>query len=240
MMAPMIGPIQNSQSWPIYAPPANSAGPVLRAGLTEVLVTGIEMRWMRVRARPIGMPAKPAAAPFDVVPMMTKRKKNVITTSVRKQLPRPVFAGAEIAIAIGGETAGDPAGLARCDQPQYHGGDDGADHLGDDVGDDVLAGAAPGAPQADGDRRVEVAARDVTDGISHGQHGQAECKGNAEKADPEVRKAGSQYCGAATTQHQPKRAKELGDNAPGNIAVHRCPPTFTNQILTVENPLVQP
>src|SRR6201999_2986258 len=73
--APAIGASQKSQSWPIYSPPANNAGPVLRAGLTEVFVTGIDTRWIRVRARPIGIPAKPAAAPFDVVPTMMKRKK---------------------------------------------------------------------------------------------------------------------------------------------------------------------
>jgi hypothetical protein len=51
--APMIGATQNSRSWPMCSPPANSAGPVLRAGLTEVLVTRIvgievlegELRW---------------------------------------------------------------------------------------------------------------------------------------------------------------------------------------------------
>ena len=42
--APMIGATQNSQSWPMYSPPANSAGPVLRAGLTDVLVIGMLMR----------------------------------------------------------------------------------------------------------------------------------------------------------------------------------------------------
>src|SRR5271163_407434 len=76
--APRIGAIQNSHSCAICSPPANNAGPVLRAGLTEVLVTGIETRWISVSARPIGIPAKPAAAPFDVVPMMMNRKKNVI------------------------------------------------------------------------------------------------------------------------------------------------------------------
>src|SRR5436190_24114080 len=77
----------------MYSPPANRAGPVLRAGLTEVLVTGIETKWIRVSARPIGIPAKPVAAPFEVVPMMTKRKKNVSTISVIKQLPRPYLPG---------------------------------------------------------------------------------------------------------------------------------------------------
>ena len=42
--APRMGASQNSQSCAMYAPPANSAGPVLRAGLTEALVTGIRKR----------------------------------------------------------------------------------------------------------------------------------------------------------------------------------------------------
>ena len=39
MTAPISGATQNSQSCPIYSPPANRAGPVLRAGLTEVEVS---------------------------------------------------------------------------------------------------------------------------------------------------------------------------------------------------------
>ena len=40
------------------APPMIAATPVERAGFTEVLSTGIEVRWMRVRARPIARPAR--------------------------------------------------------------------------------------------------------------------------------------------------------------------------------------
>ena len=36
-----MGASQNSHSCSMAHPPANSAGPVLRAGLTEVLVTGM-------------------------------------------------------------------------------------------------------------------------------------------------------------------------------------------------------
>ncbi len=93
MIAPRIGATQNSQSWLVYAPPANRAGPVLRAGLTEVFVTGIDTRWISVSARPIGIPAKPEAAPLDVVPMMMNRKKNVITASQTKQATIPYFPG---------------------------------------------------------------------------------------------------------------------------------------------------
>jgi hypothetical protein len=45
--APRHGASQKSQSWLIYAPPANSAGPVLRAGLTDAFVTGINERGAR-------------------------------------------------------------------------------------------------------------------------------------------------------------------------------------------------
>jgi hypothetical protein len=43
-------------------PPTNRAGPVLRAGLTEVLVTGMLIRWIRVRQRPIAIGARAAGA----------------------------------------------------------------------------------------------------------------------------------------------------------------------------------
>ena len=40
-------------------PPTSKAGPVLRAGFTEVLVTGMLTRWIRVSARPMASGAKP-------------------------------------------------------------------------------------------------------------------------------------------------------------------------------------
>ncbi len=40
----MSGATQNSHSCAIAQPPTNRAGPVLRAGLTEVFVTGMLMR----------------------------------------------------------------------------------------------------------------------------------------------------------------------------------------------------
>ena len=58
------------------------AGPVLRAGFTDVLVTGIEIKWMSVSPRPMAIGAKPAGARLWVEPMMMIRKKAVITISV--------------------------------------------------------------------------------------------------------------------------------------------------------------
>jgi len=40
----MIGATQKSQSWDRAQPPTKIAGPVLLAGLTEVLVTGMLIR----------------------------------------------------------------------------------------------------------------------------------------------------------------------------------------------------
>ena len=42
--APMNGATQNIHNWATAQPPTISAGPVLRAGFTEVLVTGILTR----------------------------------------------------------------------------------------------------------------------------------------------------------------------------------------------------
>ena len=55
-----------------------------RAGFTDVLVTGIEIRWMSVSARPMATGAVPAGAPLRVAPMITTRNSAVITTSHTK------------------------------------------------------------------------------------------------------------------------------------------------------------
>ena len=76
-----MGASQKSQSCFRYTPPAKKATPVLRAGLTEVLVTGMLIRWIRVRARPMAMGAKPLGAPSLVAPMMMNTKKPVSSIS---------------------------------------------------------------------------------------------------------------------------------------------------------------
>src|SRR5688500_5485757 len=79
---PTIGATQNSHNWASAPPPANSATPVERAGFTEVLVTGMLIRWIRVSARPIAIGAKPAGARRWVAPMMTTRNIAVSATSL--------------------------------------------------------------------------------------------------------------------------------------------------------------
>jgi hypothetical protein len=70
---------------------------------------------------------------------------------------------------------------------------------------------APAAgPQADGHRRVEVAAGDVADRIGHGQHGEPESQGDTDEADPDVRERGGEDGATATAEDQPESAEKLG------------------------------
>lgn len=81
MIAPTIGATQNSHSCSSAQPPTNSAGPVERAGLTEVLVTGMLTVDQRQRQadRNRGEAGRRA---LEVAPRITNRKPAVITTSV--------------------------------------------------------------------------------------------------------------------------------------------------------------
>src|SRR6516165_6375268 len=78
-----------------------------------------------------------------------------------------------------------------------------------------------------------MAARDVTDGVSHRQHGQPEREGDTQKADPQVWKARSQYRGATAAQHQPQRSEELSGNPPRHVDFHESPPSLANNTLSV-------
>ena len=82
--APKIGATKKSQSWLSALPPAKSAGPKLRAGFTEVPVTGIATRWMSTNVIPIARPAMLLFPSLDVVPKITIRKINVNMNSVTK------------------------------------------------------------------------------------------------------------------------------------------------------------
>ena len=50
-----MGAIQKSQSCCRAQPPTMRAGPVLRAGFTEVLVTGMLIKWISTSAKPIAI-----------------------------------------------------------------------------------------------------------------------------------------------------------------------------------------
>ena len=66
---------------------------MLRAGLTDVLVTGMLIRWMSTSAKPIASPANPTGARACVDPRMTIRNMNVITISVMSADPSEYLPG---------------------------------------------------------------------------------------------------------------------------------------------------
>ena len=111
---------------------------MLRAGLTEVLVTGMLIRWISVSARPMASGAKPAGALPWVAPMMMNRNIMVSTTSATQAATRLYLPGECVAVAVGGEALGEvEAGRAAGDHVEHRGADDRADHLRDDVGQDL-------------------------------------------------------------------------------------------------------
>ena len=69
-MAPAIGAAQNSHNWSIAQSPTNIAWLVLLAGFTEVFVTGMLIKCIRVKANPMANPANPLGA-FDPLDTLT-------------------------------------------------------------------------------------------------------------------------------------------------------------------------
>ncbi len=79
--APINGATQNTHSCAGAPSALKKATPVERAGFTEVLEIGIEIRWISVSVNPIDSPAKPLGARSSVEPRMTKRNTKVSRTS---------------------------------------------------------------------------------------------------------------------------------------------------------------
>ena len=98
-----------------------------------------------------------------------------------------VVTGGVLAVAVRRHVAGrlEPGTPPRDDE-QGQPGEQAAGHLGDDVGRHVLPLEALRDRDTDGDGRVEVGARDVSDGVRHRDHGEAERQGHAEEADAEL------------------------------------------------------
>lgn len=80
--APTSGATMNSHSCDSAVPPSNSAGPMLRAGLTDVPVIGIHTMCMSTSVNPMASPPRlPAPFSLSVAPSTTKTKMKVNTAS---------------------------------------------------------------------------------------------------------------------------------------------------------------
>src|SRR5690606_15332658 len=80
----------------------------------------------------------------------------------------------------------------------------------------VLGREALGYHLADGDRRVEVAAGDVAEGVGPGDDREAEGEGDAVEAD----EGPGEHGGAAASEHEPERAEQLGAATTGDGRGH--------------------
>jgi hypothetical protein len=70
----MLGTIRNSQTWPSALPPTNTAGPRLRAGLTDSPVTLMNAKCSANRVSPMISPATSSVAVGLVAPRITMMK----------------------------------------------------------------------------------------------------------------------------------------------------------------------
>jgi hypothetical protein len=96
---------------------------------------------------------------------------------------------------------------AAGDQQQHRGPRRRADELGDPV-EHHLLGAHPARHEGrQADRRIDVAARDRTDAIGHGDDREAERQGYAKLSDM----VAAQHRRAAAEQDKSKGADELGN-----------------------------
>ena len=105
---------------------------MLRAGLTEVLVTGIEIRWMGVSASPMARAAKPLRRAGRGGAEDHRDEEEGADHLADEAESSEYFPGLKRAVAVGGEAAGDEAGLAARDQVEGGGGEDCARELGDE------------------------------------------------------------------------------------------------------------
>ena len=78
----MKGAIKKGHTWVIQSTPLNRAGPSERAGLTDVPVSGISMKWIIARVTPIASGASAGCSLREsVTDRITNTNSAVITSS---------------------------------------------------------------------------------------------------------------------------------------------------------------
>ena len=123
--------------------------------------------------------------------------------------------------AVGGECANACVGeVGLGDAVEHCRSDDTADDLCHDVGRSFLSGEAAAGNLAERDGRVQVATRNVADGVCHGEHGEAECERHAHVADTGGRNAASEHSSAAAAKHKPEGADSFGNSTSSEFHKH--------------------
>ena len=168
------------------------------------------MRWISVSARPIARPREAdRGAPVRRAEDDDQEHERHDDLGDQGGGQR-VAAGRMLAVAVGREAAGEvESRLAAGDEIQHAGAGDGSGDLGDHVPEDVAPPESPAGPEPDGDRGVEVTARDRPERVGARQDGQAEGERHADEPDAQGRKRRGQHRAAASAENEPERSEEL-------------------------------
>ena len=123
--------------------------------------------------------------------------------------------------AVGGEGADACVGeVGLGDAVEHCRSDNAADDLCHDVGRSFLSGEAAAGNLTERDGRVQVAARNVADGVCHSENGEAECERHAHVADTGGRNAASKHGGTAAAKHKPECADSFGNGTSSKFHKH--------------------
>src|SRR5258708_40018494 len=99
--------------------------------------------------------------------------------------------------------------LAAGNYKQHAAGCDRAEQLSGNVRKEIFSGKALAHPEPDRDRRVQVTARNVSDGKSHRQNRQAKSQRHAREADAYIRESCGQHRTATASQDEPECTDEF-------------------------------
>src|SRR6516162_2869052 len=104
---------------------------------------------------------------------------------------------------------------------QHRSTDDRTDHLRYHVGKDEAGRKSTSTRQSNSYCRIEVAPRNVSDGIGHREHCKTESEGHAEQSNTDMGKSSRDHRTAATAKCQPECADCFGRKI---LAVHHSSP----------------
>lgn len=129
--------------------------------------------------------------------------------------------GERIGPAVGGECADACVGeVGLCNAVEHCRSDNAANDLGHDVGRSFLSGEAAAGNLAERDGRVQVAARNVTDGVGHGKHRKAKRERHAHVTDTGGRDAACEHSCTAAAKHKPECADSFGNGTSSEFHKH--------------------
>ena len=127
-MAPTMGATQNSHSWLTAMSGPNTATPVERAGLTEVLVTGMEMVDQR-QAQADGQAGKAGGSALGGGAQDHDQEDGGHHHLGHDGGGKVIAAGGVFAVAVGGKASNSRTGLAGGNHKQNAAAHNGAQHL---------------------------------------------------------------------------------------------------------------